>query len=93
MRRSQVSLEALASKDGGGYLPSDLIPALARRLSRDVQSREVEKARAAAAKGANQTLRLYGCVYRSALRRCGHAPPPVPSPPHPPAPALSPART
>lgn len=67
----QVTLEALGREDGGGYLPPHLMADLHRRLfrlGREARAKEAAAQRAAAIASVNQTLRLYACVYRTALR-------------------------
>mmetsp|Transcript_18321 Transcript_18321/g.55144 ORF Transcript_18321/g.55144 Transcript_18321/m.55144 type:complete len:485 (-) Transcript_18321:330-1784(-) len=68
----QVALESLGREDGGGYLPPHLVADLQRRLARparDMQSKDVTALASTATASFNQTLRLYACVYRTALRR------------------------
>lgn len=73
----QVALEALAEENGGGYLPVNLIKDLHDQFftvspkttcsSSDAKNSEAAKADAIAA--TNQTLKLYGSVFRTSLRK------------------------
>lgn len=83
----QVALESLGREDGGGYLPPHLVADLQRRLARparDMQSKDVTALASTATASFNQTLRLYACVYRTALRRFGDHCHTLSQPPPPP---------